>query len=133
MSSPSGVDVSGDLGSAPDLSVGTGAPPAQLEITDLVVGDGKEAAPGASVTTHYLGKSWSTGATFDSSWGRGAPATFPLNGVISGWTEGIPGMRVGGRRLLVIPPDKAYGNQSPTPAIAPGETLVFVIDLVDVS
>jgi len=75
--------------------------------------------------------SWSTGEQFDASWDRGEPISFPLGAgrVIPGWDQGIAGMRVGGRRVLVIPPDLAYGNQSPTPAIAPNETLVFVVDL----
>ena len=133
VNTPSGVQVDGALGSPPAVEVGAGEPPAELEVTDVVVGDGDEATAGASVTTHYLGKSWSTGAEFDSSWSRGAAATFPLDAVIAGWTEGIPGMRVGGRRVLVVPAEKAYGNHSPTPAIKPGETLVFVIDLVGVS
>ena len=133
MNTASGVAVQGEAATAPELTVGSGEPPAELEITDVIVGDGPEAPANATVTTHYLGKSWSTGEVFDSSWDRGAPATFPLSGVIAGWTEGIPGMRVGGRRVLVIPPGKAYGNQSPTPAIRPGETLVFVIDLVGVA
>lgn len=128
--SASGVQVTGDLESKPAIEVPQGDPPAELEVTDLVEGDGDEVAQGASVTAHYLGVSWSTGEEFDSSWNGGEPATFPLDGVIQGWGEGLPGMRVGGRRLLVIPPDLAYGDASPTPAIGPGETLVFVVDMV---
>lgn len=129
-----GVQVSGGPDEKPSIDVPDGRPPAELVVQDLIEGDGAEAAENATVTTHYVGVSWSTGEEFDSSWGRGQPATFPLNQVIPGWTQGIPGMKVGGRRLLVIPPDLAYGD-SPPPgaAIAPGETLVFVIDLVDVS
>lgn len=129
--SPSGVTVTGAMDEKPQITVPDTEPPTELEITDLVVGDGEEVPPGATVTTHYTGVSWSTGEEFDSSWSRGEPTSFPLDGVISGWTEGIPGMKVGGRRLLVIPPEQAYGDQSPTPAIKPGETLVFVIDMVD--
>ena len=83
----------------------------------------------------YVGNSWSTGVQFDSSWDRGAePFTFPLGAgqVIAGWDQGVAGMKEGGRRLLVIPPDLAYGAQSPSPDIAPNETLVFVVDLVKI-
>lgn len=126
-----GVEVTGDLGAKPTIALPGGEPPAALVATDLAVGDGDEVPAGATVTTHYVGVSWSTGAEFDSSWDRGSPASFPLSGVIAGWTQGIPGMRVGGRRLLVIPADLAYGDSPPPSAsIAPGETLVFVIDMV---
>ncbi len=132
MADGAGVQVSGDLGSKPDVTLPAAEAPAELVVVDLTEGDGAEVAPGATVTTHYVGKSWSTGKQFDASWDRGEPISFPLSGVIAGWTRGIPGMKVGGRRLLIIPPDMGYGDQSPTPAIKPGETLVFAIDLVDV-
>jgi peptidylprolyl isomerase len=129
-----GVTVEGDLDSKPDITLPGGEPPAELVAVDIVEGDGDEAAPGATVTTHYAGVSWlNDGEEFDASWNRGEPISFPLSGVIQGWGEGIPGMKVGGRRLLIIPPSLGYGAQSPTPAIAPNDTLVFVIDLVDVS
>ena len=129
--SDSGVEVSEDLDTKPSMSMPDREPPAQLEVVDVVEGDGEEVQAGATVTTHYVGVSWSTGAQFDSSWDRGQPISFPLGGVIPGWTQGIPGMRVGGRRLLVIPPQLAYGQTPPPGAgIAPGETLVFAIDLV---
>jgi peptidylprolyl isomerase len=122
-----------DLSTKPEIDVPAGDPPGGLTTTDLVVGDGDEAGPGATVTTHYVGVSWSTGAQFDASWDRGEPITFSLGQVIPGWQEGIPGMRVGGRRQLVIPPEMAYGDQPPPGSgIAPGETLVFVVDLVSV-
>jgi peptidylprolyl isomerase len=128
----SGVTVEGPLDSKPQITLPGGEPPAELIVVDVVEGDGEEVPAGATVTTHYAGVSWlNDGEEFDASWNRGAPLTFPLSGVIRGWTEGIPGMRVGGRRLLVIPPELGYGAQSPTPAIAPNDTLVFVIDLVD--
>ncbi len=105
-----------------------------LIITDDVVGTGDEVTEGATVTAHYVGVSASTGAQFDASWDRGAPISFPLNGVIQGWSEGLLGMRVGGRRNLVIPGEMAYGSNPPPGAgIAPNETLVFTVDLVDVS
>ena len=128
--SPSGVTVDGIADSKPAITVPDTAPPAELEITDLVVGDGDEVGAGATVTTHYVGVSWSTGKQFDSSWDRGQPISFPLSGVIAGWTQGIPGMRVGGRRLLVIPSHLGYGQAGAGSDIKPGETLVFAIDLV---
>ena len=129
--SPSGVTVTGSMDAKPEISIPDTEPPTELEVTDLVVGDGEEAGEGATVTAHYVGKSWSTGEQFDASWDGGQPIAFPLDGVIPGWTEGIPGMRVGGRRLLVIPPDKGYGPAGSPPVIGPNETLVFVVDLVD--
>lgn len=106
----------------------------ELVITDDVVGTGDEVTPGATVTAHYVGVSASSGAQFDASWDRGAPISFPLDGVIRGWSEGLVGMKVGGRRTLVIPGDRAYGaNPPPGAGIAPNETLVFTVDLVDVS
>jgi peptidylprolyl isomerase len=126
-----GVEVTGDPGQKPEISVPEGDTPPDLVIADLIEGDGEEVPAGAVVTTHYVGVSWTLDRQFDSSWDRGQPLQFGLDQVISGWAEGIPGMRVGGRRLLVIPPDQAYGQQSPTPDIAPNDTLVFVIDLID--
>lgn len=105
-----------------------------LVITDDVVGSGDEVTEGATVTAHYVGVSASTGEQFDASWDRGAPISFPLDAVIRGWSEGLLGMRVGGRRTLVIPGDMAYGPHPPPGAgIAPNETLVFTVDLVDVT
>jgi peptidylprolyl isomerase len=126
-----GVEVSGGLDEKPEVGMPGGEPPAELVVVDLVEGDGAEAAPGATVTTHYVGVSWTNDRQFDASWDRGEPITFPLSNVIAGWQEGIPGMKVGGRRLLIIPPDLGYGAQSPSPDIAPNDTLVFVIDLVE--
>jgi peptidylprolyl isomerase len=109
-------------------------PAVELIITDEVVGTGDEVTAGATVTAHYVGVSASSGDQFDASWDRGAPISFPLNGVIQGWSEGLVGMKVGGRRTLVIPGDMAYGSNPPPGAgIAPNETLVFTVDLVDVS
>lgn len=106
----------------------------ELVVTDEVVGTGDEVTAGATVTAHYVGVSASTGSQFDASWDRGAPISFPLDGVIRGWSEGLVGMRVGGRRTLVIPGAMAYGaNPPPGAGIAPNETLVFTVDLVDVS
>ncbi len=105
-----------------------------LVVTDEVEGSGDEVTTGATVTAHYVGVSASTGAQFDASWDRGAPISFPLDGVIQGWSQGLLGMKVGGRRTLVIPGHMAYGAHPPPGAgIAPNETLVFTVDLVDVS
>ena len=109
-------------------------PATELLVTDEVVGTGDEVTEGATVTAHYVGVSASTGAQFDASWDRGAPISFPLDGVIQGWSKGLLGMKVGGRRNLVIPGHMAYGeNPPPGAGIAPDETLVFTVDLVDVS
>jgi peptidylprolyl isomerase len=106
----------------------------ELVITDEVEGGGDEVTTGATVTAHYVGVSASTGSQFDASWDRGAPISFPLDGVIQGWSQGLLGMKVGGRRTLVIPGHMAYGaNPPPGAGIAPNETLVFTVDLVDVS
>lgn len=105
----------------------------ELVVTDDVDGTGEVVEPGASVTAHYVGVSASTGEEFDSSWDRGQPVEFPLSGVIQGWSEGLVGMKVGGRRTLVIPAEMAYGDTPPPGSgIAPGETLVFTVDLVGV-
>lgn len=114
--------------------LGATDPVTELRVTDEVEGTGDEVTTGATVTAHYVGVSASTGAQFDASWDRGAPISFPLDGVIQGWSEGLLGMKVGGRRNLVIPAHMAYGQHPPPGAgIAPGETLVFTVDLVDVS
>jgi len=114
----------------PEIDFIEGPAPTTLMITDLVVGDGAEAVPGGRVEVHYLGVEFDSGEQFDSSWDRGESITFPLNGLIAGWQEGIPGMKVGGRRQLVIPPALAYG-ESGGHRLA-GQTLVFVIDLLNV-
>jgi peptidylprolyl isomerase len=118
----------------PEIDFPEGEPPVTLVIVDEIVGDGPEAAAGHTVVAHYVGVAFSTGEEFDSSWGRGDPLAFPLGAgrVIKGWDEGLVGMRVGGRRKLVIPSDLAYGDRGAGGAIAPGETLIFVVDLVEV-
>jgi peptidylprolyl isomerase len=109
-------------------------PPAELEIDDLVVGDGDEATPGHQVDVHYVGVAWSTGEQFDASWDRGSPFAFGLGQgqVIRGWDDGVAGMKVGGRRRLTIPPSLGYGDRGAGGVIKPGETLVFVVDLLGV-
>lgn len=117
----------------PEIDFPGGNPPADLVIHDEVLGDGIEAGPGMTVSAHYVGVAFSTGEEFDASWNRGAPLDFRLGvgQVIAGWDQGIRGMRVGGRRQLTIPPHLAYGDRGAGRAIAPGETLIFVVDLVD--
>jgi len=110
-------------------------PPTDLEITDLVEGDGAEATSGSTVSVHYVGVAHSTGEEFDASYNRGAPLSFRLGvgQVIAGWDQGVQGMKVGGRRQLVIPPQLGYGDRGAGGAIKPGETLIFVCDLMGVS
>jgi peptidylprolyl isomerase len=113
---------------APTVPVKVGAPPTALVTEDLAAGTGATVSPGATVTVNYIGVSCSTGAIFDESYSSGQPVTFPLDQVIPGWTQGIPGMKVGGQRLLGIPAELAYGDQPPPGSgIAPGETLWFVV------
>lgn len=115
----------------PEIEFPDGPAPAELEITDLVVGTGEEAVASSTVNVHYLGVEYSSGEEFDSSWGRGESINFPLRSLIAGWQVGIPGMKVGGRRKLVVPPAQAYGNGGGHPL--GGKTLIFVIDLLGVS
>jgi peptidylprolyl isomerase len=109
-------------------------PPPELMIEDIEVGEGEEAAAGCEVEVHYVGVSWRTRKQFDASWDRGDTFRFGLGQgqVITGWDEGVTGMKVGGRRRLVIPPGKAYGRQGAGGVIGPDETLVFVVDLLGV-
>ena len=118
----------------PEIDFPEGPPPADLEITDITVGSGAEAKAGDQVLVHYVGVAHSTGEEFDASYNRGAPLDFPLGGgrVIAGWDQGVQGMKVGGRRRLVIPPHLGYGDRGAGGVIKPGETLIFVVDLVDV-
>lgn len=115
----------------PEIDFIDGPPPTELVITDLVEGTGVQAAPGDTVDVHYVGVEFDTGEQFDASWDRGESITFPLAGLIAGWQEGIPGMREGGRRQLVIPPELAYGPTGGGHRLS-GKTLVFVIDLLAV-
>ena len=118
----------------PEVDFPGGEPPADLQVTDIQVGDGAEAKAGDNVQVHYVGVAYSTGEEFDSSYDRGDPLEFQLGAgrVIAGWDQGVQGMRVGGRRQLVIPPHLAYGDRGAGNVIAPGETLIFVCDLVGV-
>ncbi len=127
--------VSKDLSREPTIPKPTGQPPAQLVKRDIVKGKGPAAKAGDMLSVQYTGVAFSTGQKFDASWDRGAaPFQFPVGGgqVIRGWDKGIPGMRVGGRRELIIPAALAYGDQGSPPVIGPGQTLVFVVDLVKI-
>ncbi|MEO7350457.1 MAG: FKBP-type peptidyl-prolyl cis-trans isomerase, partial [Marmoricola sp.] len=118
----------------PEIDPPDGPPPADLEVTELSEGEGAEATAGSTVSVHYVGVAHSTGEEFDASYNRGAPLDFRLGvgQVISGWDQGVQGMKVGGRRRLVIPPHLGYGDRGAGAVIKPGETLIFVVDLVDV-
>ncbi len=118
----------------PEVTVDGGEPPADLQIDDLEVGTGPEATSGDNVEVHYVGVSWSTGTQFDASWDRRSTFSFQLGGgqVITGWDQGVAGMKVGGRRRLTVPPAMGYGSQGAGGVIKPNETLVFVVDLVGV-
>jgi peptidylprolyl isomerase len=117
--------------SKPEIEPLEGPAPTELVVTDITTGDGDEATPGATVDVHYVGVDYETGEEFDSSWSRNQSIEFPLRGLIAGWQEGIPGMRVGGRRQLVCPPELAYGPAGGGHRLS-GRTLVFVIDLLGV-
>lgn len=118
----------------PEVGPIEGAPPADLVIDDITVGEGPEAHPGQLASVHYVGVAHSTGREFDASWNRGETFEFPLGGgqVIAGWDQGVVGMKVGGRRRLTIPPHLGYGARGAGGAIKPNETLVFVVDLLGV-
>jgi peptidylprolyl isomerase len=123
-----------DVKAAPQITVTPDTLPATLVLEDLVVGEGGEATTSHTVEVHYAGVHVTNGTEFDSSWSRGGrPTSFPLSGVIAGFREGIAGMREGGRRVLVVPPEMGYGTRGAPPAIGPNETLVFVVDLVRIS
>lgn len=121
--------------SKPDVSIPAGEPPAQLLAEDITVGDGKTAQAGNIVEVHYVGVAWSTNRQFDASWDRGETFDFRLGAgqVIQGWDEGVAGMKVGGRRRLTIPPHMGYGDRGAGGVIKGGETLVFVVDLLNVN
>jgi peptidylprolyl isomerase len=118
-----------DLTQPSQAQAGSGQPPAELVTQDVVVGSGPAATAADTVAVQYSGTLYADGTLFDSSWSRGQPATFPLNQVVPGFAQGIEGMQVGGRRVIVIPPDLGYGAETRDP-IPGGSTLVFVVDLV---
>ena len=119
----------------PEIELPGDTPPADLVVTDDIVGEGAEATAGSTVLAHYVGVAHSTGEEFDASWNRGEPLRFRLGAgqVIAGWDQGLAGMRVGGRRTITIPPHLGYGDRGAGGAIKGGETLIFVVDLVEVS
>lgn len=126
--------VSTDTSVKPVVEPPSGDPPTELVTDDIVEGDGATAKQGDQITVQYVGVDYATGEQFDASWDNGQPLPLQLGAgqVISGWDQGLEGMKVGGRRELIIPPDLAYGAQGQPPDIAPNATLVFVIDLLDV-
>ncbi|MEV6751278.1 FKBP-type peptidyl-prolyl cis-trans isomerase [Streptomyces sp. NPDC051214] len=118
----------------PVVEVPEGEAPAELMVRDLVLGDGAEALPGRVVQVHYVGVTFASGKEFDSSWEEDRPFKFAVGGgrAIKGWDRGVRGMKVGGRREIIVPPRLGYGRQSPSPLIPPGSTLIFVVDLLTV-
>ncbi len=124
-----------DLSAKPSIEPPDTPPPKQLVKRDIVKGKGAEAKPGDTLKVQYVGVVYDTGKEFDATWDRGQPFSFKLGSgnVLPGWTEGIPGMRVGGRRELIIPPNLGYGAQGSPPAIPPNATLIFAIDLLSVN
>ncbi|MBN8867120.1 MAG: FKBP-type peptidyl-prolyl cis-trans isomerase [Solirubrobacterales bacterium] len=123
-----------DLKTKPVIEASSDPAPTTLQKEDIVVGDGAEAKAGDKVSVQYVGALYDTGKEFDASWDRGQPFEFTLGGgeVIKGWDEGVEGMKVGGRRKLIIPPDLGYGAQGSPPTIPANATLVFIVDLTDV-
>ncbi len=124
------MDAMTDNRTKPEIEPPAGDEPTELVIRDIIEGDGTEAKPGDNVTVHYVGVEFASGEEFDSSWNRGESIQFPLRGLIQGWQDGIPVMKVGGRRELVIPPHLAYGPAGGH--FLGGKTLVFIIDLIKV-
>ncbi len=124
--------VTANAGEAPTITAPTGTAPTKLETKDIIVGTGTEVVATSTLTVQYTLMTWSDGKIIESSWSGGQPATFPLSGVIAGWQQGLPGAKVGGRRLLVIPADLGYGPNGSGP-IGPNETLIFVVDIIGVS
>ncbi|MFL5870138.1 MAG: FKBP-type peptidyl-prolyl cis-trans isomerase [Solirubrobacterales bacterium] len=129
-----GSDASPEDQTKPKVEVPSGPPPKALQVRDITEGDGTAAQPGDILTMQYVGVDYSTGKEFGSSWESGQPLTAQLavGQVIPGWDQGLQGMKVGGRRELIVPPNLAYGKQGKPPDIKPNATLVFVVDLLDV-
>ena len=123
--------VSANAGQTPTISKPEGMPPSTLTASDVIVGSGAEVLATSTLTVHYILMAWSTGKIIESSW-SGQPATFPLANVVEGWQKGLPGAKVGGRRLLILPPSMGYGAAGAGP-IGPNETLIFVVDIIGVA
>lgn len=132
---PATTNVPPALSRKPTVSVPKGPPPSRLVVKDVIKGNGPAASSNGTVTVNYVGVLYTTGKQFDSSWSRNQPFTTPLSSgsVIPGWVQGIQGMKVGGRRELIIPPGLGYGKSGSPPTIPPNSTLVFVVDLLSVS
>jgi peptidylprolyl isomerase len=131
MSSNTLVSVTANAGEAPTITAPSGDAPTELVSEDVIVGSGTEVVATSTLTVHYTLMKWSDGSILESSWTGGAPATFPLSGVIQGWQQGLLGAKVGGRRLLVIPPALGYGAMAGHPLEK--DTLIFAVDIIAVS
>jgi peptidylprolyl isomerase len=131
MSSSTLVQVTANAGEAPTITAPTGDAPTDLVAEDVIVGSGTEVVSTSTLTVHYTLMKWSDGSILESSWTSGQPATFPLSGVIQGWQQGLLGAKVGGRRLLVIPPALGYGAMAGHPLEK--DTLIFAVDIIAVS
>jgi peptidylprolyl isomerase len=131
MSSSTLVQVTANAGEAPTITAPTGDAPTELIAEDVIVGTGTAVQATSTLTVHYTLMQWSDGSILESSWSGGNPATFPLSGVIQGWQQGLVGAKVGGRRLLVIPPALGYGPMAGHPLEK--ETLIFAVDIIAVS
>lgn len=124
--------VTTNAGEAPKITAPSGTPPMELTTADVIVGTGAEVLPSSTLTVHYTLMAWSDGKIIESSWSGGSPATFPLANVVEGWQKGLPGAKVGGRRLLILPPEMGYGAAGSGP-VGPNETLIFAVDIIGVS
>jgi peptidylprolyl isomerase len=131
MSSSTLVQVTANAGEAPTITAPSGDAPTELIAQDVIVGSGAEVVATSTLTLHYTLMKWSDGSILESSWSNGTPSTFQLSGLIQGWKEGLPGAKVGGRRLLVIPPALGYGAMAGHPLEK--DTLIFAVDIIAVS
>jgi peptidylprolyl isomerase len=131
MSSNTLVQVTANVGEAPTITAPSGDAPTTLFVEDVIVGSGTEVLATSTLTLHYTLMKWSDGSILESSWSNGTPSTFQLSGLIQGWKEGLPGAKVGGRRLLVIPPALGYGAMAGHPLEK--DTLIFAVDIIAVS
>ena len=131
MSSNTLVQVTANAGEAPTITPPSGDAPTALIAEDVIVGSGTEVVATSTVTLHYTLMKWSDGSILESSWSSGTPSTFQLSGLIQGWQQGLPGAKVGGRRLLVLPPALGYGAMAGHPLEK--DTLIFAIDIIAVS
>jgi len=131
MSSSTLVNVTANAGEAPTITAPSGDAPTDLVAEDVIVGSGTEVVAASTLTVHYTLMKWSDGSILESSWSSGTPSTFELSGLIQGWQQGLPGAKVGGRRLLVIPPALGYGAMAGHPLEK--DTLIFAVDIIAVS